>query len=253
MALSTVLLGLRAQFKADLQASAAELVFGDPLRLPGEFLGQSDQVDETAPEFVLTMRQRMADLRPAPASRHTPEKVFIFAELSTCTHVYVRIDRVRRPLEPPYSGPFLVLRRSDKHFTLLVKNKSETVSIDHLKPCYSDSEPAPLAVPPEPTPLPTPRPSASRRVRFADEQPPDNTLRTRSGRCSAPPKRLSFQSPEEAHVALALYRSHTHKHTNIFTLDISFLIIIKSPNTNNPNVTRQILYCCNFYKTNNHS
>jgi len=192
MALSTVLLGLRAQYKADLQASAAELVFGDPLRLPGEFLGQSENVDETAPEFVLTLRQRMADLRPAPASRHSSEKVFIFADLATCTHVYVRIDRVRRPLEPPYSGPFLVLRRTDKHFTLLIRNKSETVSVDRLKPCYSDAEPAPPTTPTESTPLPIQRPSADRRVRFADEQPPDQPPCTRSGRRTAPPKRLGY-------------------------------------------------------------
>jgi hypothetical protein len=193
MALSTVLLGLRAQYKADLQASAAELVFGEPLLLPGEFLGKSEQTDETAPEFVLTLRKRMADLRPVPASRHASSKVFIFADLATCTHVFVRIDRVRRPLEPPYAGPFLILRRNDKHYTLLVKNKSETVSVDRLKPCYFDSEQAPPTAPPEPTlPLPTQRPPAAQRVRFADGQPPAQPQRTRLGRCTAPPKRLGY-------------------------------------------------------------
>jgi hypothetical protein len=193
MALSTVLLGLRAQYKADLQASAAELVFGEPLLLPGEFLGKSEQTDETAPEFVLTLRKRMADLRPVPASRHASAKVFIFADLATCTHVFVRIDRVRRPLEPPYAGPYLILRRNDKHYTLLVKNKSETVSVDRLKPCYFDSEQAtPITAPPVPTPLPTQRPPAAQRVRFADGQPPAQPQRTRLGRRTAPPKRLGY-------------------------------------------------------------
>jgi hypothetical protein len=33
-----VLLGIRTSFKEDLQASVAELVYGEPLRIPGEFL-----------------------------------------------------------------------------------------------------------------------------------------------------------------------------------------------------------------------
>jgi hypothetical protein len=37
-ALPLVLLGMRTAFKADLQASAAELVYGEPLPIPGELL-----------------------------------------------------------------------------------------------------------------------------------------------------------------------------------------------------------------------
>jgi hypothetical protein len=40
-ALPLVLLGIRTTFKADLQASSAELVYGEPLRIPGEFLTQT--------------------------------------------------------------------------------------------------------------------------------------------------------------------------------------------------------------------
>ena len=48
--------------------------------------------------------------------------------------VYVRIDAVKPPLHPRYSGPFEVLKREDKYFELLVKGKSKNVSIDWLKP-----------------------------------------------------------------------------------------------------------------------
>jgi transposase InsO family protein len=37
-ALPLVLLGIRTAFKEDLQASVAELVYGEPLRIPGELL-----------------------------------------------------------------------------------------------------------------------------------------------------------------------------------------------------------------------
>ncbi|GFR09961.1 uncharacterized protein TNCT_692641 [Trichonephila clavata] len=38
LALPVVLLGIRSVFKKDLQSSSAELVYGEPLRLPGEFI-----------------------------------------------------------------------------------------------------------------------------------------------------------------------------------------------------------------------
>jgi cleavage and polyadenylation specificity factor subunit 1 len=40
-ALPLVLLGIRSSVKADLQASSAELVYGESLRIPGEFLTQA--------------------------------------------------------------------------------------------------------------------------------------------------------------------------------------------------------------------
>ncbi|KAL0809250.1 hypothetical protein ABMA28_011469 [Loxostege sticticalis] len=40
-ALPFVLLGIRSSFKEDLQTSSAELVYGEPLSLPGEFFGHN--------------------------------------------------------------------------------------------------------------------------------------------------------------------------------------------------------------------
>ncbi|UYV65843.1 hypothetical protein LAZ67_3005615 [Cordylochernes scorpioides] len=45
-------------------------------------------------------------------------------------------DRVRKPLEPPYEGPFPVLDRTDKYFTLKLKGRNVTISIDRLRPAY---------------------------------------------------------------------------------------------------------------------
>jgi len=36
-----LVLGIRTDFKTDLQASVAELVYGETLRIPGEFLAAS--------------------------------------------------------------------------------------------------------------------------------------------------------------------------------------------------------------------
>ena len=53
----------------------------------------------------------------------------------SCDKVWLRIDRVRKPLEAPYTGPFTVLERSPKYF-LLEKSKDVhiRVTVDRLKP-----------------------------------------------------------------------------------------------------------------------
>ncbi|GBM77791.1 hypothetical protein AVEN_231592-1 [Araneus ventricosus] len=66
-------------------------------------------------------------------------KPFIFKDLRSCSLVFVRTDTVRQSLQPPYHGQYQVIKRSDNTFTLLVKNKNVTISIDRLKPCFSDN------------------------------------------------------------------------------------------------------------------
>ena len=58
--------------------------------------------------------------------------------LATATHVFVRHDAVRKPLQSPYDGPYPVLERTDKFFKLNIKGREDTVSIDRLKPAYLD-------------------------------------------------------------------------------------------------------------------
>ena len=74
-------------------------------------------------------------------------------ELHSSTHVFLRDDTVKRPLQPPYRGPFQVLRRSGKFFTIDVKGKHENVSIERLKPAFleQDSAAGPVKKPFPPT------------------------------------------------------------------------------------------------------
>ncbi|CAK1592461.1 unnamed protein product [Parnassius mnemosyne] len=136
-ALPAVLLGMRSVLKEDLKASAAELVYGEPLHLPGEMIVPSSVSQVSDPfDFVSRLRIMMSDLRPVPASQHCKRKVFLFKDLSTTSHVFLRADHVKPPLESPYSGPFQVVRRSDKTVTIVVGNKEVVVSIDRVKPAF---------------------------------------------------------------------------------------------------------------------
>ena len=69
-------------------------------------------------------------------------------------HVFIRRDSVKKPLEQPYDGPFKILSRTDKYYTLDINGKWDTVSIDRLKAAHLDSTHT-LSPPSSPT-LPPP-------------------------------------------------------------------------------------------------
>ena len=76
----------------------------------------------------------MQQLRASPARTQPQRKTYIGKDLATSTHVFVRHDAVLKPLQPPYYGPYRVLKRADKHYTLEVANRQEVVSLDRIKP-----------------------------------------------------------------------------------------------------------------------
>lgn len=135
--LPLVLLGIRSAVKEDLKSSSAELVFGEPLRLPGEFFGHDVKSYTTdIADFSARMKSFAEKIRPVPTRHHSKNKIFVFKDLATCSHVFLREDALRGSLQPAYTGPYEVLKRRDKFFTISVKNRSVTVSIDRLKPAY---------------------------------------------------------------------------------------------------------------------
>lgn len=134
-ALPLILLGLRSTFKEDLKGTPAEMLFGTTLRLPGEFFHQSKEV-VNEPEFLKNLKRTMVNIRPVPAKHHSHPKVFIQKQLSDCTHVFVRNDAVRTPLQPPYDGPYEILKKYEKVFKIRINNRTTKISIDRLKAAF---------------------------------------------------------------------------------------------------------------------
>ena len=56
--------------------------------------------------------------------------------LSSTGFVYIRIDGHQNPLQRPYSGPFRIISKSNKYFTLDINGLPDNVSVDRLKPAY---------------------------------------------------------------------------------------------------------------------
>ena len=159
--------------REDIGATAAELVYGTTIRIPGEFF-----LDEEMPPdpkfFVEKFRHHMTQVRATPISRHDRRKVFVHKDLSTCSHVFVRIDRVKKPLEHPYEGPYKVLERlSDNVFKMEIQGKATNISVERLKPAYFEvtSDPTeaaqrPISLAPKTFVGPRAKPASERRVIF---------------------------------------------------------------------------------------
>lgn len=134
--LSTVLLGLRTCYKDDIKSSAAEMLYGMPLKIPGEFFTEDEPPND--PEFFIEKhREIMRRFRPRPTAHHIKQATFVHTDLHTCTHVFIREDAVKKPLQPPYSGPYQVIDRlNDRLFTIDVNGRAVTITTERLKPAY---------------------------------------------------------------------------------------------------------------------
>ena len=189
-ALPLILLGIRSAVKTDLDTSPAELVYGTTLRMPGEFIDASTTPLPNPTEYARRLSEHMSKLRPVSPRRQN-QVSYVDGRLNHCTHVYVRVDALRRSLQPPYEGPFRVIQRTDKTFTIERNGRRDTVSIDRLKPAYTDSD------------LPTTSEPESTTITFCPEQTkptPKSILikttthtgkRTRSGTTVHFPKKLA--------------------------------------------------------------
>ncbi|XP_071445394.1 uncharacterized protein [Hetaerina americana] len=135
--LPAILLGVCSAWKEDICATPVELLYGEPLKLPGEFLSPSRQpVGADLTQFPDRLGEHFRRISPKPASHHGARKVFVFKDLPSSSHVFVRHDGVKPPLRLPYNGPYPVVRSGLKYFVLRIKGREVKVSIDQLKPAH---------------------------------------------------------------------------------------------------------------------
>ncbi|GBM25535.1 Gag-Pol polyprotein [Araneus ventricosus] len=132
--LPLVLLGIRTVLREDLNASAAELVYGSSLRLPGQ-LYEEKRIDQ-CPDYEARLQRLFRAVSPTFPLRHGPQRIYIPKDLETCSHVFLRRPPFKKTLQTPYEGPFKVVRRLPKDFIILIKGQERLVAMDHLKPAF---------------------------------------------------------------------------------------------------------------------
>ncbi|GFY20319.1 hypothetical protein TNCV_209511 [Trichonephila clavipes] len=70
--------------------------------------------------FVAKLQQHMAELKPLKSPSNRKQKIFVHKDLREIlfSHVFIRIDRVKKSLESSYEGPYAV----QKKFNILKDN-----------------------------------------------------------------------------------------------------------------------------------
>ena len=120
--------------KDGLIHSSAEMVYGQPLVVPGEFFPYDSTADQSHAE---TLRRIVRDLAPCrPSKQHTTS--YVPAELKSSDYVFIRKNAHKPPLSNPYRGPYRVLARTDKSYRIQLDYREDWISIDRLKPAYLD-------------------------------------------------------------------------------------------------------------------
>jgi hypothetical protein len=163
-----VLLGLRAQPREDTGLSLAEAVFGAQIVFPNEFL-QNDKfsVDAIVKKFSKTLHVSAPSLPRHNSSTDLPSE--LPAELLSAPLVWVRQGSLVPPLQPLYDGPYTVLRRSPRSFTIRVGSRDEVVTVSRLKACTAaDTTPGSPRCRCRPPGSHPGGPATTKRVSFSD-------------------------------------------------------------------------------------
>jgi hypothetical protein len=136
--LPVVLLGLRTTWRVDPGCTPAELVYGAPLTLPSEFVSRTSpqHINEPTNTFLHDLRKTIREVEPPPPLHHQKPRSFVPSSLSKSSHVYVRRDSHRTPLQRPYDGPFPIIRKEQKYYEINVNGLPKKISIDRLKPAF---------------------------------------------------------------------------------------------------------------------
>ncbi|XP_076039309.1 uncharacterized protein LOC143024395 [Oratosquilla oratoria] len=101
-----ILLGIRKSLKEDLDHSSAELFYGTPLLLPGEFLASTPITQpRSIQDYATNLTDTMQKLEPVPP-RTSLARMFVSKDLDNCSYVFVRVDGVKKSLQQPYDGPY---------------------------------------------------------------------------------------------------------------------------------------------------
>ncbi|GFT90513.1 hypothetical protein TNCV_2275731, partial [Trichonephila clavipes] len=94
--------------------------------------------------FVAKLQQHMAELKPLKSPSNRKQNIFVHKDLKSCSHVFLlRIDRVKKALEPPYEGPYTVQKR-ENNSTQQQERTTQLVSRNETTQLVSRNETAQL-------------------------------------------------------------------------------------------------------------
>ena len=118
-----------------LAAALLSLHLAPPCTCQDNFFSDNDEtVSHT--EYRRRLVTFMKSLKPFLPRDPCRRSSYLEKTLRTCTHVFVRDDGSATSLQPAYTGPFPVLDKEDKYFSLDLEDRTDSVSIDRLKAAH---------------------------------------------------------------------------------------------------------------------
>ena len=173
------LLAIRTTLKPDINASPADLVYGEGLAVPGDLLpnqpNNNDDLDQERRRMLANLRLEVSRLQPTQTSSHRQPLVHVPDDLANATHVFVRRGGVNPPLTLPYEGPYPVHSRTATGIKVDLPGRGvEEVALARIRPAFTENDPPqqpqqqpqqprqPPAPPPPPPPPPPPSPPPPR-------------------------------------------------------------------------------------------
>ncbi|XP_024867450.1 uncharacterized protein LOC112451802 [Temnothorax curvispinosus] len=172
-------MGIRAAWKEDLNATPAELVFGESIRLPGQFLSTQETTSKADTDDLITRLKQTINRLSPKIKRHGQRSTFVFKNMQTTPRVFLRHDAPHGALQPPYDGPYEVVNRGEKTFKLKINGRTINVSIDRIKPAYTLEEDSHSQ-------------TAKEDEKTEQKDQPTTEVKTRAGRTSRPPVRFNL-------------------------------------------------------------
>ena len=136
-----VLLGQRTSPNLDTGVSPSVLVTGQHPALPGHLVVPKDDIlDYTAFSEQLARALRTQVLHNNPWHDGDKSRRPVPQVLRNTSSVLVRCERLQSFLNLKYDGPYTVIGKHPKYFTILRNGRQDAVSIDRLKPFHQSKQ-----------------------------------------------------------------------------------------------------------------
>ena len=199
--LPMTMLHLRTSVKTDIPYSPAELAYGCTLTVPSQLIVPFDYKEtNTTSEYVNLLKAQMNSIIGITRNYSSTDSYYIPPGLMTATHVFVR-NETKRSLDPAYKGPYKVIKRYEKVFTLKTDRGQDNVHINRLKPAHTEEEilksselalipPVYIKIPSQTDPIPNTRADVRTQTRTS-RIPLALPTTTRSGRVVRKPLRYN--------------------------------------------------------------
>lgn len=121
--LPVVLLGMRTVPLEEYGITSAELVYGEKLKLPGEFCTESQDIRDSHGYIFNKFKKFLKRIGQSNLENQINQYSSILSWRSANVYMSVRVDWVREPLELLYESPYEVLRHSKKIVRAVYKRK----------------------------------------------------------------------------------------------------------------------------------